>query len=140
MPEAPASHYETGTWHHCASTSPDGGELSARRRWAVKAHRHYEAPRAAADRGTRLGGAESKRRRRSRLPAAALPAPVLRLVESGDYLVHAARLPAPVALRLAARLETDEDLRVELAPADYARWRDAVARALAAAGVPVEAG
>src|SRR6059058_3615061 len=29
----------------------------------------YEAPRAAADRGTRLGGAESKRRRRPRLPA-----------------------------------------------------------------------
>src|SRR5439155_24612120 len=29
----------------------------------------YEAPRAAADRATRLGGAESKRRRRPRLPA-----------------------------------------------------------------------
>src|SRR5205814_9026392 len=29
----------------------------------------YEAPRAAADRGTRLGGAELKRRRRPRLPA-----------------------------------------------------------------------
>src|SRR5439155_24443400 len=29
----------------------------------------YEAPRAAANRGTRLGGAESKRRRRPRLPA-----------------------------------------------------------------------
>src|SRR5207247_1237470 len=29
----------------------------------------YEAPRAAADRGIRLGGAESKRRRRPRLPA-----------------------------------------------------------------------
>ena len=29
----------------------------------------YEAPRVAADRGTRLGGAESKRRRRPRLPA-----------------------------------------------------------------------
>src|SRR5205809_7867386 len=29
----------------------------------------YEAPRAAADRGTRLGGAESKRRERPRLPA-----------------------------------------------------------------------
>src|SRR5256886_3604616 len=29
----------------------------------------YEAPRAAADRGTRLGGAESKRRWRPRLPA-----------------------------------------------------------------------
>jgi len=73
-----------------------------------------------------------------RLPAAALPAPVLRLVESGEYLVHAARLPAPFALRLAARLESDEDLRVALAPADYTRWRDALARALAAAGVPVD--
>ena len=73
-----------------------------------------------------------------RLPAAALPAPVLRLVESGEYLVHAARLPAPFALRLAARLESDEDLRVALAPADYTRWRDVLARALAAAGVPVE--
>ena len=73
-----------------------------------------------------------------RLPAAALPAPVLRLAESGEYLVHAARLPAPFALRLAARLESDEDLRVALAPADYARWRDALARALADAGVPVE--
>ena len=74
-----------------------------------------------------------------RLPAAALPSPLLRLVESGEYLVHAARLPAPFTLRLAARLATDEDLRVALAPTDYARWRDGVARALAAAGVPVEA-
>src|SRR5438067_8540293 len=73
-----------------------------------------------------------------RLPAAALPAPVLRLVESGEYLVHAVRLPAPFALRLAARLESDEDLRVALAPADYTRWRDVLARALAAAGVPVD--
>ncbi len=73
-----------------------------------------------------------------RLPATALPAPVLRLVESGEYLVHAARLPAPFALRLAARLESDEDLRVALAPADYTRWRDVLARALAAAGVPVD--
>ena len=50
----------------------------------------------------------------------------------------AVRLPAPFALRLAARLESDEDLRVALAPADYTRWRDVLARALAAAGVPVE--
>ena len=45
---------------------------------------------------------------------------------------------APFALRLAARLESDEDLRVALAPVDYMRWRDVLARALAAAGVPVD--
>jgi len=73
-----------------------------------------------------------------RLPAAALPVPLLRLVESGEYLVHAARLPAPVSVQLAARLESDEDFRLELTPADYARWRDAVAQALVAAGVPSE--
>jgi len=73
-----------------------------------------------------------------RLPAAALPDPLVRLVESGEYLLHAARVQAPFALRLAARLETDEDLRVALAPGDYERWRDAVARALAVAGVPID--
>ena len=73
-----------------------------------------------------------------RLPAAALPAPLLRLVDSGEYLVHTARLAAPFALRVAARFESDEDLRAALAPADWARWRDALARGLAAAGVPVE--
>src|SRR5207249_8035993 len=41
----------------------------------------YEAPRAAADGGTRLGGAESKRRRRPRLPAP--PSRVTLLVSRG---------------------------------------------------------
>jgi hypothetical protein len=72
-----------------------------------------------------------------RVPAAALPAPVLRLVESGDHLVHVARLRAAVSVRLADR-PGDEDLRVEVAPADWARHCAALARALAAAGVPVE--
>src|SRR5205823_5958420 len=44
----------------------------------------YEAPRAAADGGTRLGGAESKRRRRPRLPAP--PSRVTLLVRA---VVHA---------------------------------------------------
>src|SRR5213592_2573664 len=50
----------------------------------------YEAPRAAADRGTRLGGAESKRRRRPRLPAP--PSRVTLLAHAGepahDRLLH----------------------------------------------------
>src|SRR5207249_3018456 len=57
----------------------------------------YEAPRAAADRGTRLGGAESKRRRRPRLPAppsrvtllGRRHAPPPRTAVSGHY-VHSA--------------------------------------------------
>src|SRR5437763_3518211 len=44
-----------------------GGSSAAGRRGRRRSA--YEAPRAAADRGTRLGGAESKRRRRPRLPA-----------------------------------------------------------------------
>src|SRR5207245_6662238 len=52
-----------------------------------------------------------------RLPAAALPSPVLRLVESGEYLVPAARLPAPFALRLPARLDSAEALRYPPTPA-----------------------
>src|SRR5207247_10751566 len=44
------------------------GPNSAAGRWGRR-RSAYEAPRAAADGGTRLGGAESKRRRRPRLPA-----------------------------------------------------------------------
>jgi hypothetical protein len=75
-----------------------------------------------------------------RVPAGALPVPVLRLTESGDHLVHVVRLRAPLAVRLAERLEAEEQPRVEIAAADYARHRDALAAALAAAGVPVEPG
>src|SRR5439155_24334817 len=47
----------------------------------------YEAPRAAADGGTRLGGAESKRRWRPRLPAP--PSRVTLLVHGGGDRVDA---------------------------------------------------
>jgi hypothetical protein len=73
-----------------------------------------------------------------RVPAAALPGSVLCLAESGDHLVHVPRLRAPVAVRLSPGLDPDEQLRVEMPPAEYARHRDALARALAAAGIPVD--
>jgi hypothetical protein len=73
-----------------------------------------------------------------RVPAIALPAPVLRLEESGDHLVHAARLRGPLSVRLATRLEGEEQLRVEVSAAEWTRHRGALAGALAAAGIPVE--
>jgi hypothetical protein len=74
-----------------------------------------------------------------RLPAGTLAGPVHRLSESGEVLVHVPRLPAPAAVvRLATRLELDEQLRVEVAPAEYAHHRDALEAALTAAGVPIE--
>src|SRR5947199_6936137 len=56
----------------------------------------YEAPRAAADRGTRLGGAESKRRRRSRLPAPPSRVTLLvRNLEQAQALAKALQREAP---------------------------------------------
>jgi len=75
-----------------------------------------------------------------RLPPGTVDGPVHRLVEAGDYLVHVPRLRAAPVVRLARRLELDEQLRVEIAPADWARHREALAAALALAGVPVEDG
>jgi hypothetical protein len=74
-----------------------------------------------------------------RVPAAALPPPVLRLTESGDHLVHVPRLRVAGSVRLAVRLEPEEQPRIEIGAAEYARHRDALARALASAGIPVEA-
>src|SRR5204863_260556 len=93
----------------------------------------YEAPRAAADRGTRLGGAESKRRRRPRLPAppsrvtllrgpagAAAPAAPAALIDvAGDRGgVEAVGLQvAHETLRGAAHVDEDERAQVDgLAP------------------------
>jgi hypothetical protein len=74
-----------------------------------------------------------------RVPAGTLSAPVHRLRDTGDVLVHVSRLSVPgAAVRLATRLELDEQLRVEIAAAEWARHRDALAAALAAAGVTVE--
>src|SRR6266700_498301 len=71
----------------------------------------YEAPRAAADGGTRLGGAESKRRRRPRLPA-----PPSRVT----HLRHAAEDEATKAHRLL-------DLRVPTKDVPYARGPNSAA-------------
>lgn len=73
-----------------------------------------------------------------RLATATLEAPVLRVAATGEYLVHAVRLRAPLAVRLAPELPADEQLRVEVTPADHARWRDELAAALTAAGIRVD--
>src|SRR5207247_9013392 len=56
----------------------------------------YEAPRAAADRGTPLGGAESKRRRRPRLPA---PPSRVTLLICGEQTAQHTPLTARARLR-----------------------------------------
>jgi len=76
-----------------------------------------------------------------RVPGGAGVAPLLRLRESGELLVHVPRLCLPTAVaRVAERLELDEQLRVEIEPAAWSAWREALAAALGAARVPVEAG
>jgi len=76
-----------------------------------------------------------------RVPGGAGVAPLLRLSESGELLVHVPRLRVPTAIaRVAERLELDEQLRVEIEPAAWSAWRAALAAALGAARVPVEAG
>jgi len=73
-----------------------------------------------------------------RLAAEDVRGPLHRLAGSDEHLVHVPRLRAPVTVAIAADFAPDEQLRVELAPADYARHRDALAAALAAAGVAVD--
>jgi hypothetical protein len=73
-----------------------------------------------------------------RLAAEDVRGPLHRLAESGEYLVHVPRLRAPLTVAIAADFAPDEQLRLELAPEDYARHRDALVAALAAAGVAVD--
>ena len=67
-----------------------------------------------------------------RLAAGTLADSLLRLTETGDYLVHAPRLHTPFVVCLATALGPDA---VESAPVDYARYRLEIAAALTAAGV-----
>jgi hypothetical protein len=69
-----------------------------------------------------------------RLAPAALPLPVYRLAETGEYLVYAPSLRAPLVVRIAAR-PPDQQERLEF---DFAAYRDELAAALTAAGVRVE--
>jgi len=76
-----------------------------------------------------------------RVPGGVGIAPLFRLRDSGELLVHVARLCLPNAVaRVAERLELDEQLRVEIEPAAWTAWRAALAAALGTARVPVESG
>src|SRR5262249_45566764 len=73
-----------------------------------------------------------------RLAAEDVRGPLHQLAGSDEVPVHAARLRVPFTVAIAAEFVPAEQLRVELAPEDYARHRDALAAALAAASVPVD--
>jgi len=73
-----------------------------------------------------------------RLAAEDVRGPLHQLAGSDECLVHVPRLRVPLTVAIAAEFVPDEQLRVELAPEDYARHRDALVAALAAAGVAVE--
>jgi hypothetical protein len=66
------------------------------------------------------------------LDAEALEGPAHRLVETGDHLVHAPRVRAPMTVLLAATPLEDERVVV-----DWEAYRAALARALTAVGIPV---
>jgi hypothetical protein len=70
-----------------------------------------------------------------RLPTPTAPAPVHRLADGDTYLIHAARVRAPFAVEIGT-LPDDEQLRVELAPDDWERYRDELAVAFRRAEVP----
>jgi hypothetical protein len=59
---------------------------------------------------------------------------VLRVADTGEYLVHGPPLLALAGVHLAAALSEDE---LEANPADYGRLREELARGLRDAGVPV---
>jgi hypothetical protein len=71
----------------------------------------------------------------ARIATATLVAPVHRLVEVGDYLIHAARLHVPFAVWLAVELPPEE---LETMPVDYPRYRRELVDALRGAGFTVE--
>ena len=72
-----------------------------------------------------------------RLPAGAAPAPVCRLADTGDYLVHVGRLRGPFTVLLRATLDPDT---LEETPVDYPSYRAEILAALSALGIPVETG
>jgi hypothetical protein len=72
-----------------------------------------------------------------RFAGAALPPSLLRLTDTGEYLVPTARLRVPFAVRLAADLtEADED-DATAAAVDWPRYRADLTAALEAAGLHV---
>jgi hypothetical protein len=72
-----------------------------------------------------------------RFPATTLPAPVHRLADTEDYLLHAPRVRAPFVVRIATAL-SDEQLRVELNDADWRAYRAELTAALGTVGFATE--
>lgn len=67
-----------------------------------------------------------------RVAAADLPAPLVRLSDGDEHLVHAPPLLAPFTVVVRQGLDDDE---LESTPVDYPRWRDALLAALAGRGL-----
>src|SRR3989442_1246018 len=70
-----------------------------------------------------------------RLPASAAPAPVCRLTDTGDYLVHVGRLCGPFTVLLRATLDPEA---LEETPVDYPPYRAEILAALSTLGIPAE--
>ncbi len=68
-----------------------------------------------------------------RFAAAALPAPLCRVVDSGEFLLHLARLRAPFTVVVRRRLD---DADREAIPVDWPTYRGGLLAALAAHGLP----
>jgi len=70
-----------------------------------------------------------------RFPSATLPAPVCRLADTGDYLIHVERLRGPFTILLRATLDPDT---AEETPVDYPSYRAELRAALSLLGISVE--
>ena len=68
------------------------------------------------------------------LTGSALPAPLYRLQDTGEFLVYVPRLWVPTTVELAPRLDPG---LLEEAAVDYPRYRDDLRAALTAAGTPL---
>ena len=73
-----------------------------------------------------------------RIPAGSVTAPVHRLVDTGEHLVHVPRLRTPAVVLLRRNLELDEQLRVDIPATEWADYRAALIAAVTAGGLPIE--
>jgi hypothetical protein len=67
-----------------------------------------------------------------RVEAVHLPAPLVRLADGDEHLIHGPPLVVPITIVVRERLDDDE---LETTPVDYPRWRDALVTALAGRGL-----
>jgi hypothetical protein len=72
-----------------------------------------------------------------RFAGATLPSTLLRLADTGEYLVPTTRFRVPFAVRLAAELSEADDDEAAAAAVDWPRYRAELTAALEAAGLSV---